>query len=262
MEKKIQYDTLFMVIVLHIGAVVALFYFSWYLLAGTVFVWILGNDLGLAVGFHRLLTHRGFKTPKWVEYTLTILGSLASQGGHIPWIAIHRKHHQFTEKEGDPHSPRHGFFHSHMKWVIYADTSLKTPEFLSKYAPDLLKDPVHRFLNKFWWLPSVILGLTLLYFFGLPSVLWVICLRLTLSLHWTWLVNSACHMWGKRPFETDDDSTNNWWVAVVTFGEGWHNNHHAFPTRARHGLDWTEPDPGWMFIWALEKLHLARAVIV
>lgn len=255
--KKVRYDTLVVVCIVYLTAVLAFFnYSSFWLLVG-IGVWIVSHGPGLAVGYHRLLTHNSFKTPKLVEYILTIAGTLTLQGGHIKWVAIHRKHHQHTDEPGDPHTPREGFFHSHMGWIINCDMTLDKKELLIKYAPDLHKDPFHRFLNRFWWLPSTVLGLSLLYVGGLPAMLWVIFVPVAAGLQFTWLVNSVCHRLGSQPNKTGDDSRNNWWVALLTFGEGWHNNHHDKPIRARHGLKWYQVDFSWYFI---QLLRISRLV--
>lgn len=258
--KKVRYDTLVVICIVYLTAILAFFNYSSFWLLVTIGVWIISHGPGLAVGYHRLLTHNGFKTPKLVEYLLTIAGLLTLQGGHIKWVAIHRKHHQYTEKPGDPHTPREGFLHSHVGWVIYSDVSHNNPELLKKYAPDLMKDGFHRFLNKFWWLPSAILGLSLLYLSGFTAMIWVIFVPVAAGLQFTWLVNSVCHRFGSQPNKTDDDSRNNWWVALLTFGEGWHNNHHHRPVHARHGLKWHQFDPSWHFIQLLRLFRLASEV--
>ena len=260
-NRKLRYGNIAVMSIFHILALVAIFMFAdlfWLVIA--LLAWPVSHGVGLALGYHRLLTHRGFKTPKWLEYLITVCGTLCLQGGHIKWVANHRQHHKFTDVEGDPHSPRKGFFHSHIGWMIYNDKSLNDPALLHYYAPDLYKDPVHVFLDKFWWLPTVILAIPLFYFGGFTALLWVIFVRVTFGLHFTWLVNSACHLWGKRPNATGDDSTNNWWVAILTWGEGWHNNHHMMPTRARHGLTWKQFDASWIFLRTLMFLRLAKDV--
>ncbi len=261
MKRKIGYDFIFLVSLFHAGAITALFYFElrWLLLA--LGVWIMSHGLGLAVGYHRLLTHRGFKTPKLVEYLITICGNLALQGGHIKWIAIHRQHHKYTDEAGDdPHTPRDGFFYSHIGWMIKCDPETNTIAYLEKYAPDLYKDPIHRFLNKYWWLTSTSFGLSLWYFFGLPAMLWGVFVPVGFGLQFTWMVNSVCHRFGSRMFNTNDDSRNHWLVALLTWGEGWHNNHHAQPSRARHGLKWYQFDPSWIIINVLKLFGLARDI--
>jgi fatty-acid desaturase len=253
-------SNLIVMIIFHLLAITALFYYDTSLFIIALVIWITSHGLGLALGFHRLLTHRGFQTSKLMEYIITICGCLAMQGGHIKWIAIHRKHHQFTDKLGDPHSPRDGFMYSHLWWMIDGDHSLASPEFLKEYAPDLCKDRVHVFLNRFWYLPSMVLAIGLFMWGGMTAVLWGIFVPVAFGLEFTWMVNSVCHYWGTRRFKTNDDSRNNWFVAILTWGEGWHNNHHNKPVRARHGLTWYEFDPAWWMIWLLSKVGLVKNI--
>ena len=241
----------------HILSVAAFFFIDAGAIATAVVLWWVASSLGIGMGYHRLLTHRGYKTPKWMEYFLTICGTLALEGGPIFWVATHRVHHQKSDQEGDPHTPREGTWWAHMGWIITGSGLHHDAHVLARYAPDLSRDPVHIWLSKWHWTSNVVVGLVLLAFGGIPYVLWGIFFRTTFGLHATWLVNSATHKWGSRRFKTRDDSTNNWWVAALTFGEGWHNNHHAHPTSARHGLAWYEIDLNWMGISVLKALGLA-----
>ncbi len=247
-------------VIFHIGAVVALFFFSWKMLLLAIAMMTVANFPGIGMGFHRLLTHRSYKTPKIVEYVLTICGCLALEGGPIWWVAWHRVHHKYTEQIGlDPHTPREGKFWSHMGWLIWNDPVLHDRDILTKFAPDLCKDPFQRTINRFPWVPLTVLGLAFLRIWGLPGVLWGVFVAVILIWHATWLVNSATHLWGSQPYKITGtgDSRNNWWVALLTFGEGWHNSHHAFPTSARHGLRWYQFDPNWYGITLLKFLGLA-----
>jgi sn-1 stearoyl-lipid 9-desaturase len=241
----------------HIGAVAAFFYIDVGAMLVAALLWWVAGSLGIGMGYHRLLTHRGYKTPKWVEYALTVCGTLALEGGPIFWVATHRIHHQFSDKEGDPHSPREGTYWAHMGWIFSGKSMHHDTHVLSRYVPDLSKDRFHVWLTTWHWTPQVVLGLALLAFGGLPYLLWGTFFRVTHGLHATWLVNSATHIWGSRRFKTRDDSTNNWWVALLTWGEGWHNNHHAHPVSARHGLAWYEIDINYYGIKTLELLGLA-----
>ncbi|HEX8707643.1 MAG TPA: fatty acid desaturase [Pyrinomonadaceae bacterium] len=244
----------------HLGAVAAVFFWSWQaLVVAIIFAWV-GGGLGVGMGFHRLLTHRSYKTPKIVEYFLTICGTLALEGGAINWVVTHRIHHAHTDAEGDPHTPRDGRWWSHIGWILSGTAQQHEPEVMARYAPDLVKDPVHVWLNRLYFVPLIILGIALLAFGGWSMLMWGIFLRVTIGLHATWLVNSATHLWGKRRFATRDDSRNSWWVALLTWGEGWHNNHHAHPTAARHGLAWYEIDMNWWGIRTLQLLGLAKSV--
>ena len=260
--KGINWHTAIFIALFHVGAVAALFIFSWKALLLAIVLWWITASLGVGMGFHRLLTHRGYKTPRLVEYFLTVCGALALEGGHIQWVVTHRLHHAHTDVPGDPHTPRDGGWWSHIGWMLKGNAQAHDSSVVARYAPDLVKDRFHVWLNRLYWVPLVLLGFALLTLGGWPYLMWVIFFRVTLNLHATWLVNSASHMWGKRRFVTRDDSRNNWWVALLTFGEGWHNNHHAYPMSARHGLAWYEVDPNWWGIRVMQFLRLAKGVKV
>jgi sn-1 stearoyl-lipid 9-desaturase len=259
-EGEINWVTTIFMTLFHIGAVAALFFFTWKALFVAVFLYWVGCSLGIGMGYHRLLTHRGYKTPRWVEYFLTVCGTLALEGGPIFWVATHRIHHQHSDQEGDPHSPVDGKWWAHAGWILTGRAMHQDTATLSRYTPDLCKDRFHVFISKYHYLPMIVLGAVLFAIGGIPFLFWGVFLRTVVGLHSTWLVNSATHSWGSRRFATRDRSTNSWWVALVSFGEGWHNNHHAHPTSARHGLAWYEIDLNWYGIWALQKLGLARQV--
>jgi sn-1 stearoyl-lipid 9-desaturase len=241
----------------HVCAIAALFMFSWKALAFALLMWWIAESLGIGMGFHRLLTHRGYKTHKWIEYGLTVCGTLALEGGPIGWVATHRLHHQNSDKEGDPHSPRDGGFWAHMGWIITGDAIHNKTTELLPYVPDLRKDKFMIWISKWHWVPLAILAIAVLVLGGWRYVMWGIFLRTVVGLHATYLVNSGTHMWGSRRFLTGDNSTNNFWIAMFSFGEGWHNNHHAHPQSARHGLAWYEFDLNWYGITALRTLGLA-----
>ncbi len=243
----------------HCGAVAALFFFSWPAFFTAVLLYWVSLSFGIGMGYHRLLTHRSYKVPKPVEYFLAVCGTLALEGGPIPWVATHRIHHKYSDQDGDPHTPRDGKWWSHLIWMLVGDASNANIEQCSRYVPDLMRDPFHRALSKYHWVPLAVVSL-LLCLGGLPFVLWGLCMRVTLGYHATWMINSLTHIQGARRFETRDDSRNNWLVALFTFGEGWHNNHHAYPTSARHGLAWYEIDITWMTIRLLQAVGLAKAV--
>ena len=242
----------------HVLAVAAFFFIDWGAIATAVVLYFAAGMLGIGMAYHRLLTHRSYKTTKWVEYFLTWCGTLALEGGPIFWVATHRVHHQKSDQEGDPHTPNDGGLWAHMGWILFGDTHHNDTALMSKYAPDLGADPFYRWLNSYHYVPLTVLGLILLAVGGWGMVLWGIALRVTFGLHATWLVNSATHMWGSRRFATRDDSRNSWWVALLTFGEGWHNNHHAHPVSARHGLAWYEFDISWITLKALRAIGLVR----
>jgi stearoyl-CoA desaturase (delta-9 desaturase) len=235
------------------------------------------TGLGITVGFHRLFTHRAFKTTPAVRAIFGALGSAAIEGPVISWVADHRKHHAFSDEEGDPHSPHvghgegirgqlKGFVHAHLGWLfIHTERGSK-----ERFAPDLLKDPVIRKIDA-TFVVWALLGLAVPFALGvaiggtittgLTGLLWGGAVRIFVVHHVTYSINSLCHMFGRRPFETDDESRNLAWLALPTFGEAWHNNHHAFPTSAVHGLGRGQLDPSAAVIRALEKLGLAWDVV-
>ncbi len=248
--------TTFFMVAFHIGAIAALFFFSWQNVLLAAILWWFSGSLGIGLSYHRLLTHRGYKTYKWLEYFFTICGTLALEGGPAFWVATHRVHHQNTDKEGDPHSPRDGGFWAHMGWILTGKAIHASSSELTPYIPDLRKDKVHMWLSKWHWVPITTLGIVLLAIGGIQWVLWGIFFRTVIGLHATWLVNSATHMWGSQRFLTGDTSKNSFWVAILTFGEGWHNNHHAHPQSAKHGLAWYEIDTNWYVISFLRMVGL------
>ena len=232
---------------------------------------------GVTVGFHRLLTHGSFQTHRWVRLTAAALGSAAVEGPVIEWVATHRKHHRFSDEEGDPHSPHvgrgsgfrgalSGLFYAHIGWV-FRDAEVADE---NRYAKDLMADPAMRFVDRAfvlwvllglvfpfglgWALTGTVLG-------GLTGMLWGGAVRIFVLHHVTFSVNSLCHFFGRQPYPTGDHSRNLAWLALPTMGESWHNNHHAFPTSARHGLRRWELDGSGAVIWALEKLGLAWDVV-
>ncbi len=246
----------------HVGAVAALFMFSWPVFAATVGLYWMTTGLGISLGYHRLHTHRSYWAPKWMEYFFAICGAMTLEGGPISWVGTHRIHHQKSDQPGDPHSPRDGAWWAHAGWMLMGESLHSNTRLMAKYAPDLAKQRFYVWLNNYHWVPIVVLGLLLLAIGGLPLMFWGIFLRVVFGLHATWLVNSATHMWGGRRFATRDDSRNNWWVALITFGEGWHNNHHAHPTSARHGLAWYEFDPSWLLLKVMRSFGIVRQVRV
>jgi len=260
--------TIVAMVFFHAGALAALFFFTWQRLAVSAVLYILAINVGIGMCYHRLLTHRGYHVPKWLEYCMTVCATLALEGGPIFWVSTHRVHHQMSDHEGDPHTPHEGGWWAHVGWLLVGKSMHAQTEALSRYSPDLRKDKFHVWLSKWHWLPLTASGVVLFllgWLFGgvvngIAMVLWGVLLRVTIGLHTTWLVNSATHMWGKRRFETKDDSRNSFWVAILTGGEGWHNNHHAHPVSARHGLRWYEIDPNFYGIWILSKLGLAKKI--
>jgi fatty-acid desaturase len=252
-------NILFMIL-FHALAIAALFFFTWKALAVALILWFVSINLGIGMGYHRLLTHRGYQVPRPLKYFLAICGTLALEGGPLYWIVNHRIHHQHTDRHGDPHTPEEGGWWSHAGWVLQGKGLSGQIELIRQYAPEILDDPVMLWIDKYHWLPLTLLAVVLFAIGGLPWLLWGIFLRVTLGLHAVWFVNSATHMWGSRRFATRDNSRNLWWVALLTGGEGWHNNHHAYPVSARHGLAWYELDINYYTIWLLGKLRLARHI--
>ncbi len=226
--------------------------------------------LGITVGYHRLFTHKAYEAGPVTRAVLALAGSMAGQGPIIEWCALHRRHHQHSDRDGDPHSPHlhghgiiamfKGMFHAHFGWLFEAE-----PAGLARAVPDLIADPILRFIDKFFWLwfllGWIIPGLIATTFHHtwaafLSGILWGGLVRTSLLHHVTWSINSVCHIWGTRPYSSPDESRNNALFGLLAFGEGWHNNHHAFPTSARHGLKWWQIDLTWYTIKVLEKCRL------
>ena len=269
-EGRINWITCIAMGLFHVGAIAALFFWSWSNIVAFAVMYFLAINVGIGMTYHRLLTHRGYRVPRWLELALTTCGTMALEGGPIFWVATHRVHHQYSDDEGDPHTPQDGTWWAHAGWILSGRALHSETALLGRYAPDLTRDPAQRWLSKYHWLPLTIAGFVQMgigYALAgvkgaIGMVLWGTFLRVVIGLHATWLVNSATHLVGKRRFETKDDSRNSFWVALLTGGEGWHNNHHAHPVSARHGLVWYEFDVNYYGIWVLEKLGLARKVQV
>lgn len=247
----------------HALALLAPWYFSWSALGVTLLLhWLLGS-IGICLGYHRLLSHRSFQVPQWLEYTIAFIGALALQGGPIFWVAGHRLHHAYTEDEHkDPYSARKGFWWSHMLWMLYPHAEFFNYEQYKRFAPDLEREPFYRWLNRNFVLLQIPLALLLYALGGLSFVIWGMFVRVVLLWHSTWFINSVTHKWGYRTFETNDNSRNLWWAAILTYGEGWHNNHHAHPNVAKAGWRWWEVDVTWWAIWWLKILGLAQKVVM
>jgi stearoyl-CoA desaturase (delta-9 desaturase) len=247
---------------LHVGALLAIVpaYFSWSGLLVCLFLHWLTGGIGICMTYHRLLTHRSFALrPAWLEYPLTILGACASEGGPIGWVADHRRHHAHSDDEQhDAHTPLRGFFWAHMYWwMMVGNESKHTAEYFEKWAPDLSRDRFHRWLERYHFVFPLLMFAGLYALGGMSWLVWGGLFRSVFVLHSTWLVNSASHIWGYRSHSTRDKSTNLWWVALVTYGEGWHNNHHAFQTSARHGLRWWEVDLTYLTIRLMTWCRIA-----
>ena len=261
-KTRMNWPTVIVFGLFHIATIAAFFMFSWTNLAIAFLLHWIFIGFGIGMGYHRLHTHRSYKVPKWLDYFFAVCGTMTLEGGPIFWVATHRIHHQLSDQPGDPHSPRDGAWWAHMGWMLFGEAKHSNHALMCKYAPDLAKDKFYVWLSKYHYVPLVIFSLMLAYIGGWSLLLWGTFVRVTWGLHCTWAVNSATHLWGTRRFKTKDDSRNLWWVALITFGEGWHNNHHAHPTSARHGLKWNEIDMTWMQIWLLSKLGIAKNVKV
>jgi stearoyl-CoA desaturase (delta-9 desaturase) len=247
---------------IHVGAlaafVPALFHMSDLILVAIVSY--ATGALGVTLCYHRVLTHRSFRLRKPLEYLFATFGTLALQGDPIRWVAVHRKHHAHADHDGDPHDIRLGFGWAHVEWLYRHNVALPSEEEIARYAPDLYADRYYRALQYLAGPLQIALAVAFFLIGGWSWVVWGVFVRLVVSYHSTWLVNSAAHMLGYRTFRTTDRSTNCWWVAVLSFGEGWHNNHHAFPFSARHGLRWFEIDMTWWHVKLLAFLRLADRI--
>ncbi|MCA9298263.1 MAG: acyl-CoA desaturase [Phycisphaerales bacterium] len=247
--------------------------FNWIYL-GILVVMYLASGLGITVGYHRFFTHRSFRTPRPMAAILAILGSTAMEGSVMQWVATHRSHHQHSDDHEDPHSPHghgggvwgmlRGMWHAHMGWIV----ARRRPD-LAKYVRDLKKDPMVRWMSHLFplWVvlglltPALLGGLFTLSWTGvLLGFLWGGLVRIFLVHHVTWSINSVCHIWGRRPFKSHDESRNNPIFGVLALGEGWHNNHHAFPTSARHGLRWWQLDVSYLVIRGMALVGLASDI--
>ena len=273
-------DTVVVLVGMHLLALLAVvpYCFTWW----GVPVVLVGNalfgSLGVNLGYHRLLTHRSVAVPRWLEKTLTVLGICSLEGPPLQWVAVHRMHHQHSDDEGDPHSPAKGFWWGHVGWTYTDAKALKSQA--SRYIPDLISDPFHKYLHKKnrWvnvYLYHVAAIVAAAFLLGLAiygtlaqavqvmvmGFVWGVAVRTVYVWHITWLVNSAAHRWGYKTYSTGDESRNNWVVALLTNGEGWHNNHHAAPRAAAHGHRWWEVDLTYSFIRALQLVGLAENVV-
>lgn len=208
-------------------------------------------SMGITIGFHRYLTHRGFRTNPAIKAALLVLGSMALEGSAISWAANHRKHHALSDQQGDPHSPADGFFHAHVGWLFEGQ-----PADQVVYARDLREDRMVMWISRLFPLFAVLTFLVPFAIGGWTGLLWGGLVRVFLTHHVTWSVNSVCHTFGRRPFTTKDRSRNQWLVGLLAMGEGWHNNHHAFPRSALHGLRWWQFDLSGLTIRALARVRL------
>jgi fatty-acid desaturase len=256
-------------------------FFSW----TGVILFILGDYvfgvLGINLCYHRLLTHRGFKTPKWFEYVLATLAICSVQDTPARWVAVHRRHHQHADEQPDPHSPLVNFLWGHLGWVLIDNRELTRLGIYDRYAKDILRDPFYRWIERYYVQGWFILASWFLFYgggflavwatggtlresvqFGASLLVWGIFVRTVVVWHQTWAVNSITHLWGYRNYETDEESRNNIFVGILSNGEGWHNNHHADPRAAKHGHLWWEFDSTYLTIRLLAALGLASNIIM
>lgn len=256
----IRWHIVIAILLIHLGTLLVFhpYFFSWKAVTAFVVLVLLCQGLGISMGVHRLLAHRSFKTYRWIEVVLSWLSSLNWQGGPIRWVARHRIHHSHSDENvSDPHSAANGFFWSHMLWLFVKHPEFDSYKKYSRFAHDLAQDPIHVFIERSTHASQILLTVLLYLWGGWPCVVWGLFARLTWTYHTTWLVNSAAHTWGYRTYDIPDRSRNLWWVALLTYGEGWHNNHHAFPGSARHGLKPWEWD---LTFYLLRLLALCKLV--
>lgn len=245
-------------LLVHLFALLALPFFTWQNLFICLALNVVAGCFGITLGFHRLFSHRSFKTFRPIGWFLALCGTLAFQGGLLGWVARHRMHHAMTDTEGDPHNARRGFWYSHIGWLVRFDPKFDDDQKLKAFARDIDRDPVLRFLSQTWVVAAVqfLVLSAFIATMGIGTALWAVFMRLFIGYHSTWLVNSAAHKFGYRTYETDEDSKNSWWVAALTFGEGWHNNHHYDQKAARAGRKAWELDPTYAVIRVLQSLGL------
>ncbi|MCU0551359.1 MAG: fatty acid desaturase [Leptolyngbya sp. Prado105] len=258
-KSSLNWIVLLYVLAIHIGALFVLLpsNFRWSAVGLMLFLYWITGGLGITLGWHRLVTHRSFQTPKWLEYFFVFCGTLALQGSPIEWIGLHRNHHTHSDQKPDQHDSGKGFWWSHMLWMFY-DIPAKAE--VSRLTKDISNDRVYQFFDKYFFHIQVVFAVLLYLMGGWSFVVWGVFFRLVFVYHCTWFVNSATHKFGYRTYDTNDRSTNCWWVALLTYGEGWHNNHHAYQYSARHGMKWWEFDMTWMTIRFLQAIGLAQKV--
>ncbi|MDJ1170963.1 fatty acid desaturase [Roseofilum sp. BLCC_M154] len=246
--------------IIHLGAIFALLpqFFSWSgVLVCVLLHWITGS-LGVEIGWHRLGSHRSFSCPQWVEYFLVFCGTLSAMSSPISWVGTHRLHHAHSDRDGDYHNAARGFWWSHVLWIFYHKPGLETK--IPEVTHDLQDDPFYQFCHKYLLALQLALAAILFALGGWSWVMWGIFFRLVTLWHSVWIINSLAHRLGYRNFDTNDLSTNVWWLFPISYGSCWHNNHHAFPHSARCGLKWWEIDPSWGVISLLHRVGLVTKV--
>ena len=259
---KLNWIIITWIVALHLAASLVLLpqFFSWSAVLVCVLLHIITGGIGLETGWHRLISHRSFSCPKWVEYCFVFCGTLSAMSSPFDWVGTHRLHHANSDEDGDYHNSRRGFWWSHMVWIFYDHTDLQAK--IPEVTKDIQSDPFYQFCHKYIIPLQIALAVLLYAIGGLPWVVWGIFFRLVALWHSVWSINSLTHLLGYRNFETKDCSTNLWWLLPITYGTCWHNNHHAFPYSARTGLKWWEIDPSWGFIQLLHSVGLVTKVRV
>ncbi|MFO0911568.1 MAG: fatty acid desaturase [Pirellulales bacterium] len=268
-EMRLNWGAMIWLIGIHIGALAAFFTFHWSVIPLVIVLHWISGSLGICLGYHRLLTHGSFTTTPLMRGVASVIGCLAGEGSPLDWVATHRQHHALSDQPGDPHSPHDGPWWSHMLWLAWGYHGEAQQRYWKRWAPDLLKDRVVVNVSRMFLVWNFLLGGILMaagtaiggWSLGVTWVVWGMFVRLVAVLHTTWFVNSASHMWGYKNYETTDDSRNLWWVGLLAHGEGWHNNHHAYPRMAAHGHRWWEFDITYAAICLLERLGLAWDVV-
>jgi len=245
--------------VTHLFCLAAPFTFTWANFALFIGGWVVTGMLGITLSYHRQLAHKSFKTPKWLEYAFAYCGVQAVQGDPIEWVSSHRYHHLNCDTPKDPHTPYEGFWHSHAGWFLDSEATQARVADRSN-ASDMMSQPFYVHMQKHYGLHIAAGIVAYLALGGFGGFVWGFCMRTCWVHHITWFVNSACHVWGYQTYNTGDLSRNNWWVGILAFGEGWHNNHHAFEYSARHGLEWWQIDMTYMTIQLLSFLGLAKKI--
>lgn len=269
---KVRWHILCSLLVFHLAAFVGWIAFSWEGVLCCLVMYVV-TAMGITGGYHRLLTHDSFKTVLPIRWAFTLAGMAAGQGSPVEWVAHHRKHHKFSDEDGDPHSPHHGgFWWSHLLWMLKPVPVEEKNGLYRRYAKDLVADSFLRMVSRkhfyamFFFGSFLAIGL-IGWLLGGWKLFWSflaygVFIRLVLVYHVTWAVNSATHLWGYRNHETTDHSRNLWWVGLLAFGEGWHNNHHSIQRAANHGQRWWEIDMTYWLIWLLARFKLAWNVCV
>ena len=256
MKKHYRWHIILWMAFVHVAALVSLPFVSPTNLVALLVLYPV-TAIGVTLGYHRMMSHKAFKAPKWLERTLMTIATLSVQGGPMEWVGLHRHHHLHSDEDVDHHNSRKGLWWSHMGWMFQEVPAMVEVPALTK---DMQKDPYYVWLERNFMVPTIILGALFYWLGGWSLVGWGIFVRLVVVYHVTWLVNSATHTWGYRRYKTTDNSRNNWWVGLLAFGEGWHNNHHAHQAKAFHGEKWWEIDVTGYIIRVMSGFGIIRNI--